>query len=111
MDMQTATDGSAVAEGRQMGLTDLRNMGTRILADLRRLGISSVGDLAGQDPDDMYLRLCRMSGTAVDPRIHDVLSAIVHQSRTGEPRNWWAYTQARKARMYRGDFPRFREAS
>lgn len=110
MDMETAVDRTG-AGSRQIGLTDLRNMGMGTLADLRRLGIATVADLAGHDPDEMYLRLCRMSGTTVDPRMHDVFTALVHQSRTGEPRNWWAYTQARKARMYRGDFPRFREAS
>jgi Pathogenicity locus len=86
-------------------LAALRNVGKAALADFAQLGIGSVGQLAGCDADTLYRDLCRLTGARQDPCVHDVLSAAIHQARTGEALNWWAFTPARKARQKAGDFP------
>jgi nucleotidyltransferase/DNA polymerase involved in DNA repair len=91
-----------------MKLRDLKNIGPAMERDLRRLGIGSVAQLAGQDADDLYARLCALSGNRHDLCVHDVFAAAIHQARTGEAKDWWAFTPARKARQERGEFPEFR---
>ncbi len=83
----------------------LRNVGPATLADFRLLGIDTIAQLAVQDADRLYLRLCEETARRHDPCVHDVLTAAIHQARTGEAVNWWAYTAARKLRQAAGDFP------
>ena len=87
-------------------LADLRNIGKAMLADFELLGIASVADLAQQDADPLYLRLCEITAARQDPCVHDTFAAAIHQARTGEARDWWAFTPARKARQAAGSFPR-----
>ena len=88
-----------------MNLRDLKNIGPAAERDLRLLGIASVAQLAGQDADDLYTRLCALSGKRHDPCVHDVFAAAIHQAHTGEAKDWWAFTPARKRRQQRGEFP------
>lgn len=86
-------------------LSELRNVGKATLADLQLLGVNSVAQLAKQNPDNLYMQLCHLTGTRQDPCVHDVFSAVIHQAKTGNPKNWWAFSNARKERQLRGDFP------
>jgi len=43
-------------------LEDIPNVGPSVAGDLRRLGITSPGELAGRDPYAMYDDLCRLTG-------------------------------------------------
>lgn len=86
-------------------LTRLRNVGKAALADFDLLGVTSVRQLAEQDADALYLRLCAATGRRHDPCVHDVFAAAIHQAKTGEALNWWAFTPARKARQASGGFP------
>ena len=88
-----------------MKLRELRNIGPAMERDLRLLGVESAEALAGQTADGLYGRLCALTGTRVDPCVHDVFAAAIHQARTGEALDWWAFTPARKARQKRGGFP------
>ncbi len=83
----------------------LRNVGPATLADFKLLGIATVAQLAAQDADTLYLRLCEETLRRHDPCVHDVFAAAIHQARTGEGVNWWTYTPARKRRQAAGDFP------
>lgn len=85
-------------------LAMLKNVGRAALGDFARLGITSVSQLATCDPDDLYLRLCDLTNERHDPCVHDVFAATIHQARTGEARNWWAFTPERKARVADGTF-------
>jgi len=60
--------------------------------------------LAACDADDLYRRLQIATGTRHDPCVWDVFAAAIHQARTGEALNWWAFTPVRKARQQKGDF-------
>ncbi len=84
-------------------LAGLRNIGTAMLADFELLKISSVSQLALQDADVLYFKLCELTGTRQDPCVHDTFAAAIHQANTGEAQNWWAFTQARKLRQKRGE--------
>ena len=89
-----------------IGPGQLRNVGPAALADLKLLGIETLAQLAAQDADALYLRLCEETGRRHDPCVHDVFTAAIRQARTGEGVNWWSYTPARKLRQAAGDFPR-----
>ncbi len=41
-------------------------VGKAVALDLWNLGYRSVQDLQGQDPEEMYVRLCALQGTQVD---------------------------------------------
>jgi hypothetical protein len=86
-------------------LAKLRNVGPATLADFKLLGVATMAQLATQDADRLYLRLCEETGRRHDPCVHDVFTAAVHQAQTGEPVNWWTYTAGRKLRQAAGDFP------
>ena len=86
-------------------LAKLRNVGKATLADFRLLGIATVGELAAQDADALYTRICEATSKRHDPCVHDVFAATIHEARTGEALDWWSYTAARKLRQAAGDFP------
>ena len=90
---------------RPESLAGLRNIGKAMLADFALLGISSVDQLAHEEADILYTRLCIATGTRHDPCVHDTFAAAIHQAKTGEGRDWWSFTPLRKARQKAGTFP------
>ena len=86
-------------------LSELRNIGKAMLADFALLGITSVQQLAKQDADELYARLCIMTAARHDLCVHDTFAAAIHQAKTGEALNWWAFTPLRKERQQAGTFP------
>ena len=82
-------------------LQDLVSIGPAMLRDFRMLGIESVPQLARQDPERMYERLCSLTGQRQDPCVLDVFRAGVAQAR--DPRlpeeqcQWWYWSRQRKA--------------
>lgn len=77
-------------------LTDLPNIGSASAQDLERLGIHLPQDLVGQDPFEMYERLCWLSGQRHDPCVIDLLISITRFMAGEPPRPWWDYTAERK---------------
>ena len=88
-----------------LSLAKLRNVGPAALSDFKLLGITTLAQLAAQDADRLYLRLCEETARRHDPCVHDVFAAAIHQARTGQAVDWWSYTAARKLRQAAGDFP------
>ena len=86
-------------------LSELRNIGKAMLADFALLGITSVQQLARQDVDELYTRLAVITGARHDPCVHDTFAAAIHQAKTGEALNWWAFTPLRKERQRAKTFP------
>ncbi len=79
-------------------LQEIPNVGPAIARDLLRLGMTSRADLAGQDPDALYARLCEMDGVRHDPCVLDTFTAVVAYA-NGEPAQpWWFFSRQRKAR-------------
>ena len=79
-------------------LQKIPNVGPAIAQDLVLLGVKEVSQLAGMDPDDMYDRLCQISGSRQDPCVWDTFAAVVDYAKRGEPKPWWSFTAERKKR-------------
>lgn len=84
-------------------LTTLANIGPAMERDLTRLGISSVADLVGRDPVELYERLGALDGRRHDPCVLDTFMSAVDQANGAPPRPWWTYTAERKRLSSRPD--------
>jgi hypothetical protein len=84
-------------------LRDLRGVGVSIEANLKQLGVSTVGELARQDGDSLYEALCELTRTRQDPCVLDTFRCAVAQARNPklpvEQRNWWWWSRQRKSAM------------
>jgi hypothetical protein len=77
-------------------LEDIPNVGPAVAGDLRRLGITTPGQLSGRDPYSLYDDLSRLTGQRHDPCLLDTFIAAVRYM-AGEPKKpWWKYTAERK---------------
>ena len=81
-------------------LQDLVSVGPATLADLRKLEVHTVTALALCEPEELYQRLCRISGKNLDICCLDTFSAAVAQARDpGLPPHkkiWWYWSRLRK---------------
>lgn len=88
-----------MADARQ--LSDLVSVGRATLEDLRRLGVTSVADLAERDPQALYEGLYRLDGVWHDICVLDTFQAAIAQARNpdlpAEQRQWWYWSRRRKA--------------
>lgn len=81
-------------------LTDFEeiiNVGAATAGDFRQLGFRSPQELKGQDPAELYTRLCQLTQTRHDPCVLDVLMASIDYMNGQPPQAWWKYTAQRKA--------------
>lgn len=90
---------SKVIRENVINLTDLPNIGKTVAHDLTLIGITAPDQLRGEDPYDLYRRLCEAFGEKQDPCMLDVLMSITDFMNGGEARVWWDYTAERK-RLY-----------
>ena len=77
-------------------LEALPNLGKAISSDLILIGVNKPQNLIGEDPFDLYDKLCIKKGEHVDPCIIDVFMSVVNFMEGGEPKPWWEFTQKRK---------------
>ena len=82
-------------------LEDLISVGPAMLRDFELLGIRTMDRLARSRPEQMYKRLCRVTGRDQDICVLDVFHAAVAQARDpGLPPEqcvWWYWSRKRKA--------------
>ncbi len=68
-------------------------IGKSIAMDLWNQGFRSVQELAGQDPEEMYLRECELQGTPVDRCLLYTFRCAVyyasHERHDPELLKWW----------------------
>jgi hypothetical protein len=81
-------------------LTSIPNVGPKIAAKLRRLGIEASDDLRGHDGEELFERLCLMDGRRHDPCLLDTFNAAVDYANGGPARPWWEYSRERLAREW-----------
>lgn len=85
---------------RERELQDLVSVGPAIAKDFELLGIRNVGQLARQDPKNLYDRLQRKVGRSVDICVLDTFCAAVAQARNpklpAEQCQWWWWSTKRK---------------
>lgn len=78
-------------------------MGPATLADLKLLGVHSVADLAERNGDELYNRLCEVTGKKHDICCLDVFCCAVAQARDpdlpADQRNWWYWSRQRKSNL------------
>lgn len=83
-------------------LASLRSVGPATLRDFALLGISTLDELAKADPEELYERLCLITGYTVDICQQDVFCCAVAQARDpnlpGEQTNWFWWSAQRKKR-------------
>jgi hypothetical protein len=83
-------------------LQDLISVGPAMLRDFQMLGISSMAQLARQNPRRMYDKLCRITDQRIDVCCLDTFQAAVAQARhpllPAEKCQWWYWSRLRKAR-------------
>lgn len=77
-------------------LEDLPNIGPRIAADFRKLGIKEPWQLDGRNPRLLYERLQKITGKRHDPCVLDTFMAAVDFVNGAPARPWWKYTPLRK---------------
>ena len=74
-------------------LTEIPGVGARTAAVMEALGLRQVSDLRGRDPEELYLRECRMKGCQEDRCALYVWRAAVyyadHETRDPEKLKWW----------------------
>jgi hypothetical protein len=80
-------------------LTDLPNVGPSIAEDLKLLGIHSPSELKGQDPIELYDRLCTITRQRHDPCVADVFISITRFINGKPAKSWWEFTAERKVMM------------
>ena len=89
-----------IVMARQRELKDLVSVGQAMLRDFEMLGVRSVAQLSRQEPQEMYRRLCKLTGQRQDPCVLDTFSAAVAQARDPElppaQRQWWFWSRERK---------------
>jgi len=74
-------------------LREIPGVGKSVAGDLIGLGYNQVCDLAGEDPEEMYERLCNQCGVKVDRCMLYVFRCAVYyaseESRDSEKLKWW----------------------
>jgi hypothetical protein len=80
------------------GWRNIPNLGPAMYEDMRRLGIQEFSELRGKDPQQLYERLSKLTGTRQDPCVLDTFCALVDQASGKPARPWFYYSRERKAR-------------
>jgi nucleotidyltransferase/DNA polymerase involved in DNA repair len=80
-------------------LQSLPGVGPKLAGKLRELGVNSVEDLRGRDPEALYARLMELRGEHVDRRVLYVFRCAVHAAENpeaeGEALQWWSWSDER----------------
>ena len=81
-------------------LKNLRGIGKKMLEDFDKLGVRSVSQLKSRDADELYRRMCEISGQRQDPCVLDTYRCAIEQARNPdlpeEQRDWWYWSRVRK---------------
>lgn len=76
-------------------LQAIPGVGPSLGRDLKELGYQIVGDLRGQDPEEMYERLQAIRGVRQDPCVLYVFRCAVYAASTSDPDpdllKWWSW--------------------
>ena len=80
-------------------LERIPGVGPSIARDLRAIGITSVDQLQGKDPEQLYEKLCRFKASPVDRCMLYVLRCAVYYASSEDPGprllQWWNWKDAK----------------
>lgn len=80
-------------------LEELPNIGNRIAADLKAIGIETATALQGRAPMEVFHALREVMGARHDPCVLYTLLSVEHFFRTTEKRPWWEFTEKGKLEL------------
>lgn len=76
-------------------LRHIPSVGASIAEDLWNLGVRSIEELAGRDPQELYNQLCAQAGVRVDRCMLYVFRCAVYSASTPNPDpdllQWWRW--------------------
>ncbi len=82
-------------------LQKIPGVGESLAQDLLDLGYRRAGDLVGENPAEMYERLCSLRSMPIDRCVLYVFRGAVYFASTQDPEpellNWWNWSDARMA--------------
>jgi len=82
-------------------LKDLISVGSATLKDFELLEIKSIEELAQQNHENLYLRLCKLTGARQDICVKDVFQAAIEQAKNPnlpkEKCQWYYWSRKRKS--------------
>jgi len=78
---------------------DIPNVGPATEKKLLALGLRSPRELIGENPYQLYRKLCSITQTRQDPCVLDVFISAVRFMEGGPPRKWWEFTAQRKQHL------------
>ena len=85
-------------------LEDLISVGPATLKDFKVLGISTVEQLARQDPWKLYQKLMKKTGKTHDICVFDVFTAAVEQARNTnlpQAKKFWVYWSKKRKKEHK----------
>lgn len=95
-----STNATNAGDQRQESLRELRQIpgvGKSIAQDFWNIGIRSIADLRGADPDDLYTRICAEQGAQVDRCMLYVCRCAVYfaseSAHDPERLKWWNWKE------------------
>lgn len=80
-------------------LEDLPNIGKKLAADLRSVGIHKPEELRSRDPKTLFVELAPVMGHRHDPCVLYTLLAVKHFLEQAESLPWWEFTAKGKEIM------------
>ncbi len=84
-------------------LQAIPGVGSSIARDLLDLGYERVADLRGEDPEEMYQRLCAVRGGHIDRCVLYVFRCAVYFAEVSDPDpdllQWWKWKDRRLQRQ------------
>ncbi|MBD0327721.1 MAG: mitomycin resistance protein [Pyrinomonadaceae bacterium] len=96
--LRNEADAPTKREEAMAQLQQIPNVGPKMAGKLLKLGVTSLEDAVGKDPDEMYHELCAIDAKRYDPCVRDVFAAVVSHADGGPAKPWWEFTPERKAR-------------
>lgn len=82
--------------GEDRKLLDLANVGPKVKARFAGVGITSVQQLCGRKPMELFDEMQAAAGHPEDPCLLDTVMSAVDQAEGKPARPWWTYTEERK---------------
>jgi hypothetical protein len=82
-------------------LEDIPNIGPKVAARLRKIGVTEPADLKNKNPLKLYEQLNKKLGRREDSCVLDVFMSAVAYVNGAPARPWWYYTPERKTILKR----------
>ncbi|MEJ8546703.1 helix-hairpin-helix domain-containing protein [Brevibacillus borstelensis] len=88
------------------------SIGPKLAEDLVLLGYRTLGELRGLNGADLIDALEAKYGCQIDPCVEDQLRCVIHHAENpGSDKQWWAFTEERKAYREQRGYPATRPQS